>query len=58
MGYLCVQRLLQVLQDGTSSNDATLQVVDAKTLQRLNIEVLEELLVGSVCSVNTQSSIS
>ena len=40
MGNLRMQRLLQVLQNGTSSNDATLQMVDAKTLQRLHVEVL------------------
>ena len=46
MGYLCVQRLLQVLQDGSSSYDATLQVVDTKALHRLDVEVLVELLVS------------
>ena len=45
MGYLRVQRLFQILQDGTSSNDTTLQVVNAKALQRLHIEVLEEFLM-------------
>ena len=48
MCYLRVQRLFQVLQDGTGSNDATLQVVDAKALQRLHVEVLEQFLVGSL----------
>ena len=46
VAYLRVQRVFQVLQNGTSGNDTTLQVVNAKALQRLYIEVLEELLVG------------
>ena len=40
MSYLCMQRLLQILQNSTSSYHTILHVVDAKTLQRLHIEVL------------------
>ena len=46
MGYLRVQRLLQILQNSTSSNNSTLQVVNAKALQRLHVEVLVQLLMG------------
>ena len=48
MAYLRMQRLLQILQDGTSSYDATLQVVDTETLQRLHLKVLVQLLVGGL----------
>ena len=40
MTYLGVQRLFQILQDGSSSHYPTLQMVDAKALQRLHVEVL------------------
>ena len=50
MGYLRVQGLLQVLQDGSSSYHTTPQVVDTKALERAHIEVLVELLVGSLLS--------
>ena len=46
VGNLRVQRLFQILQDSTSSNDTTLQMVNAKTLQRLYVEVLEKFLMG------------
>ena len=46
MCYLRVQRLFQILQNGTSGNDTILQVVNTKALQRLHIEVAIELLVG------------
>ena len=48
MCYLRVQRLLQVLQDGASSDDTTLQMVYAKAFQRLHIEMAIEFLVGSL----------
>ena len=48
MCYLRVQRLFQILQNGTSGNDTILQVVNTKALQRLHIEVAIELLVGSL----------
>ena len=50
MCYLCMQRLFQILQDGTSSYHATLQMVDAKALQRLHVEVLVKLLMGRLLS--------
>ena len=50
MCYLRVQRLLQVLQDGTSSNDTTLQVIHTKTFQRLYVEVFVQLLVSCLLS--------
>ena len=39
MAYLRVLGLLEILQDGSSSDDATLQVVHPKALQVLDIEV-------------------
>ena len=50
MCYLRVQRLFQILQDGASGNDTTLQMVDAKAFQRLHVEVLIEFLVGCLLS--------
>ena len=50
MCYLRMQRLLQILQDGTSSNNTTLQVIDAKTLQRLHVEMLVQLLMRRLLS--------
>ena len=46
MSYLRMQCLFQVLQDGPRSDDPTLQVVDAKSLERTDVEVLVELLMG------------
>ena len=46
MGYLRVQRLVQILQNSPCGYDATLQVVDSKAFQRLDIEVLVQLLMG------------
>ena len=46
MTNLRVQRLLQVLQNGSCGDDTILQVVYAKALQRLHVEVAIELLVG------------
>ena len=46
MSYLCMQRLLQILQNGTSSYHTILHVVNAKTLQRLHIEVLIQFLMS------------
>ena len=46
MANLRVQRLLQVLQDGSCGDDTIFQVVYAKALQRLHVEVAIELLVG------------
>ena len=48
MGYLRVEGVFQVLQDGACGNDTALQVVHAKAFQRLHIEMLEELLMGGL----------
>ena len=50
MCNLRVERLFQVLQNGTSGNDTTLKVVDAEPFQRPHLEVLEEFLVGCLFS--------
>ena len=46
MRYLRVQRLFEVLQDGSGGNDSTSQMVDAKALERLDLKVLVKLLVS------------
>ena len=50
MGYLRVERLLQILQDGSSSYHTTLQMVDTKAFERSHIKVLEELLMSRLLS--------
>ena len=52
MPYLCVLRLFQILQDGTCSDDAALQMVHAKALQVLYSEVLQELLTGRLIRIH------
>ena len=46
MAYLGVQRLFQILQNGTAGYDTALQVFYAKALQCLHIKVLQQLLSG------------
>ena len=50
VGYLRMQRLFQVLQNGTAGYDAVLQVLHAKAFQRLHVKVLQQLLVCRLVS--------
>ena len=44
VAYLRVLRLFKVLQDGSSSDGAILQMIHAKTLQVLHVEMFQQLL--------------
>ena len=47
MPNLCMLRHREILQDGTGSNDAVLQVLHAETFQVLRFKMLHQLLTGS-----------
>ena len=44
MSYLCVLSLLELLKNGSCSDNSRLQMVDTKTLKVLNLEVVQKLL--------------
>ena len=48
MSYLGVLGLLQVLQNGTCSDDSRLQMIHTKTLQVLHLKVIQQFLLGSL----------
>ena len=48
VAYLCVLCLFQILQNGTSSHHAAVKMIHTKALQRLHLEVLQQLLHGKL----------
>ena len=45
MTYLSVLSLFEILQDSSSCNNTRMEMIDAKTLQVLHIEVAQQLLL-------------